>query len=462
MSSIDAQFAADFTDRYAPYLNPLPKVNSFREFLRFAKSTDRSGKQFRYPIQSAISHGVTTDRTGAIVNLNGARPGTEQEAILDGTDLYMREQFPYSAMLKARNGVSKDGDAAAYWDPLDKVMMTTLAGMEFYNELMLMYGPGPSTTGLANIGVIATTPVLGGTGPNWNSGTHPIVQLKSASWAAGIWNVAGAGGGSGSGMLVDIYQSDATTLVANNIKVEGVVDPSKCQVQMTTTSSGASGGVGGLGTSVGAGSAVTAGHIIVPAGFTNTTSAGVSAILNNVGTFANISAATNPFWRARQIDMGATAMTSDKFFQITSKLMSNGGTEGLTAWCNPLSFADLVTQTVNNTRWVNTNTEANETKIQGADTIEFLTGVGVCRLKRHPFIKQGEMWFLEPSTAMRIGASDITFRGANGNEGFFLEIADKTGSEIRAMSQQAALLTVPWHCAIATNIASAGADTSGS
>lgn len=445
MSAIDPQFAADFTDRYAPFLNPLPEVSSFREFLRFAKSSDRSGKQFRYPVQAAISHGQTTDRTGTAFALKGARPGVELEAILDGTDLIVRETFPYSAMLKARNGVSLQGDAAAYWDPLDKVMMTTLRSMELYNELMLMYGAGPTTTAASNIGVIATTPVFAGTGPNYNSGTHPIVQLTQASWAAGIWNNAGSGGGANSGMLVDIYQSDGTTLRAANIQVEGVVDPSKCQVQMTGASA----------------AAVTATDIIVPAGWVNTTSVGMGGILRNTGTFANINAATNPFWRCRSIDLANSAMTTSKFLAITAKLMSNGGKNGLTAWCNPIVFSDLVDATVNNTRWNNSMGD-NSVKMQGAETLEFMTAVGTCTLKRQEYMKQGEMWLLEPETSMRIGASDITFRGANGNEGFFLELTGNAGSEIRAMSQQAALLTVPYHNAIVTGILSPNADTSGS
>lgn len=446
MSAVDPQFAADFTDRYGAFLNPLPEVNTFREFLKFAKSSDKSGKQFRYPVQAAISHGQTADRTGTAFAINAARPGVEVEAILDGTDLIVRETFPYSAMLKARNGTSLQGDAAAYWDPMDKVMMTTLRSMELYNELMLMYGPGPTTTGLSNIGVIATTPVFAGTGPNYNSATHPIVQLTQASWAAGIWNNMGSGGGANSGALVDIYQADLTTLRVADVQVEGVVDPSKCQVQMFKT---------------GAAIAVTATDVIIPKAWINTTSVGVGGILRNTGTFANISATTNPFWRSRSIDLANTAMTASKFLAITAKLMSNGGKNGLTAWCNPIVFSDLVDATINNTRWNNSMGD-NKVKMQGAETLEFMTAVGVCTLKRHPYMKQGEMWLLEPETSMRIGASDITFRGANGNEGFFLELAGNAGSEIRAMSQQAALLTVPYHNGLVTGILSPNADTSGS
>ena len=449
MSAIDPQFAADFTDRYAPFLNPLPEVNSFREFLKFCASSDRSGKQFRYPVQAAISHGMTVDKTGTAFALKAARPGVELEAILDGTDLIMRETFPYSAMLKARNGVSLSGDAAAYWDPMDKVMMTLLRGMEHYNELMLMYGPGPDATGLSNIGVIATTPVFGGTGPNWGSATHPIVQLTQASWAAGIWNNMGSGGGAGSGALVDVYQSNHTTLVVADVQVEGIVDASLCQVQMFKSGSAV---------------AVAAGHVIVPQDWLSKTSVGVGGILRNTGTFANISAASNPFWRSRSINLGgATALSTDKFLAICAKLMSNGGQKnGLVAWANPIVFNDIVKGTNDQTRWINSSGETNEVKTQGTNELQFLTAVGTVTMKRHEYMKQGEVWLLEPETSIRIGASDITFRGANGNEGFFLELAGNAGSEVRAMSQQAALLTCPYHNGLIYGILSPNADTSGS
>lgn len=428
MSAIDPQFAADFTDRYAPYLNPLPEVSSFREYLKFCPTNDRSGARYVYPVQAAISHGQTSNASGTAFALNAARPGTELQAILDGTDLVVRETFPYSAMLKARNGVSLNGDAAAYWDPMDKVMMTTMRAMEHYNELMLMYGCGTGAAMLSDIGVIFSTPVAAGTGPNYQSATHPIVLLTSDSWAPGIWNNMGSGGGAGSGALVDIYQN-ATTLRVADVQIEGVVDPSKCQVQMFKSTGGPD--------------AVTAGDRIVPKGWVGTSSAGIQGILANTGTFANISATINPFWRARNINVGAN-FNSSNFISYCSKLMPNGGNGSLTAFIGPVLFADIVAGTINNTRWNNSMGD-NKVKMQGADVLQFMTATGVVTLRKHEYMKQSECWILMDDEAIRVGASDITFRGANGNEGFFLELVNNAGSEIRAISQQAALLTCPYH-----------------
>lgn len=440
MSAIDPQFAADFTNRYASYLNPLPEVNSFREYLQFAPTNDRSGAQYVYPVQAAISHGQTADKSGTAFTINPARPGVEVQAILDGTDLIVRETFPYSAMLKARNGVSLDGNAAAYWDPMDKVMMTTMRAMEHYNELMLMFGPGTGATILSDIGVISG--VKSGTGATgYGDATHPVVLLTAASWAAGIWNNMGGGGQLASGALVDIYQTNGTTLRVADVIVEGIVDPSKCQVQMFKSGSAV---------------AVTATDRIVPKGWLSNASAGVEGILTNTGVFANISAAINPFWRSRTVTVGG-ALTAQNFIAYCSKLMPNGGSGSLTAFIGPALFAQLVGDTVNTTRWNNSMGD-NKVKMQGADVLQFMTATGVVTLKKHEYMKQGDVWILMDDEAIRVGASDITFRGANGNEGFFLELTNNAGSEIRAISQQAALLTCPYHNLFLTGCTSATFD----
>ncbi len=328
MSAIDPQFAADFTNRYAPFLNPLPEVNSFREYLKFCPTQDRSGAKYVYPVQAAISHGMTSNATGTAFALNAARPGVELTAELDGTDLIVRETFPYSALLKARNGTSLQGDAAAYWDPMDKVMMTTMRSMEHYNELMLMFGCGLTSTLAADIGVVAATaPVLAGTGPNYGNATHPIVQMTKASWSAGIWNNMGSGGGANSGALVDVYNAAGTSTVETDVQVEGVVSAANCQVQLFKAASAVN---------------VTAGTRFVPKGWNSTTSVGVSGILRNTGVFANISAATNPFWRARTVTPVGGTLNADVFINACSKLMPNGGNGSLTAFCNPVVFSLIV------------------------------------------------------------------------------------------------------------------------
>jgi hypothetical protein len=446
MSAIDPAFAANFTIRYGDYLNPMPEVNSFREFMRLVPPTDRAGKEFHYPIQSAISHGQTLDITGTAYALNAARSPAQLEAVLDGCDIALRETLPYSAMLKGNNGASKSGDSAAYWQPFDYIMMTLLRGAEHYNELALMYGPGPGATIASDIGVIATTAVFAGTGPNFGSATHPIVQITRASWASGLWNNSGSGGNATGGMLVDILNAAGTATVETNVQVEGVVDPQLCQVQMFKTGSAV---------------AVAAGQRILPAGWYNKCCLGTQGILQNTGTFAGISAATNPIWRARQFPI-AGAMTRARVLQIAAKLFPNGLKKGLVAFANSQTFADLAEETHTLTRWNESSGQGVETKVQGTTKLTYISPVGQIEVRVHEFMKQGAMFFLEPDMSVRVGASDINFRGADGRGELFLELPNNAGSELRCISQQAPLLLQPYRNAIATGITNTGDDTSGS
>lgn len=444
MSAVDAAFAADFTDRYAPFLNPLPEVNSFRDFARLVPPRDRSGRQFRYPIQAAISQGVTRDITGTAYALNPARPAGELEAILDGCDLAVRDTIPYSAMLKGRNGVSKDGNAAAYWEPLDKVMKTLMWGAEFHTELDLMFGPGSGATLTGDIGVVATVPQIGGP-VNWNAA--PLLQLTHGSWAPGIWINAGDGGNSSGGMLVDVYNSAGDTLVASNIPVQGVGDPALCQIKLKAGGTGATNPV--------------AGQRLVPAGSLGKACVGVQGILQNVGTFANINAATNVIWRARQFSAGNAALTRAKILQLCAKLFPNGAKRGLRGFVNAHTFAQLAEETNDPSKsggqWFENGAE---TRVQGATKLEYLSPVGKVEITLHEYQKQGLAFFLEPENTVRVGASDITFRGADGSEGFFLELANNAGSEIRCIAQQAPLIKVPYRSAIVTGIVNDGDDKS--
>lgn len=434
MSAADPQFQANYTDRFGPYKNPLPEVNSFREFAKFVDGADRSGNQFIYPVQTAISHGQTADKTGTAYNLNPARPAGQQFAKLDAYDITMRETIPYPAMMQARNGVSQDGGSGAYWEPIDLAMMTTMRGAEHYAEIGAMYGPGGGTTALADIGVIST--VLSGT--NWNAAS--TVTITRASWMVGMWNNAANGGNAAGGMLVDILNAAGTTVIAVAVPTVGTVDPSKCQVSF------------GAGTTA---VAIAAGQRIVPFGWCGPLGAvagkaqvGVQGILENTGIFANINAATTPVWRCRNIVfVGGTALTRARIISTGAKLFPNGLKKGAKLFVNANTFVDLAEEPNNLTRWDSTQGKI-ETKIQGTANLQYISSAGVIDVAVHEYKKQGYAFFLENGGTIRIGAGDITYRGMNDGEDMFLELQDKAGSEIRNQQQQAPLLLNPYRNAI--------------
>jgi hypothetical protein len=445
--ALQASFQNNFTIRYAPFINPLPGDTSIRKYLKLVPPQQRNGLKMQYPVQAAFSHGQTVTPNGTIGTLKAARSGVQLMAEIDATNLYMRDVLSYDSFMRGNNGNSKEGNAAAYWAPYDKLVKDLQLGMEYYTEIALMHGPGTGATIVDDIGVVATTPVAGGSATTYGGGTGPVVQLTLATWTAGLWNNSGNGGTTGSGMLVDILNSAGTATLETNVEILGVVDPSLCQVKML-------GGTPGSTT-------VAAGQRILPAGWFQAQSIGLGGILKNTGTFANISAANNAFWRARSYNAGG-ALTAAKLLIALAKCHANGVRDGLDGFIHALQFADLVNETTPLTRW-NSDGSGNtgDVKVFGSERIEFMSAVGPVTLINHAYQKQGQAYFLPKKESVRIGASDITMRGIDDGK-IFLEIPDQTGSEIRSMAQQAPLIKVPAHALWVNGIVPTGADTSGS
>lgn len=446
--TVETQFQNLFLERFAPFINPLPYPTSVRKLFPLVPPSERNGLKMSYPVKAAFSHGQTVSNSGAISTLNAARPGVTLKAEIDATNLFMREQISYDSHMRGLAGASKKGGAAAsYWKPYDKIVRDMQEGMEFYTELALLYGPGTGGTILDDIGVVASTPVAGGSATDYDGGTGPVVQLTKASWSAGLWNNAGNGGETGSGMLVDVLNSAGTALVETNVEIIGVADPSLCQVKML---GGDTGGV-----------TVTAGHRFLPAGWYQKQAVGYGGILANTGTFANISAASNGFWRARSATP-AGPLTAAKLLQYLAKMHANGVRGGMVGIIHALHFSDFVNQADELIRWTTQNGGAStDVKVFGTDSIEFMSAVGKVTLINHQFQKQGQAWFFPRKETVRVGACDITMRGIDDGK-IFLELENKTGSEIRSMAQQASMIKVPAHALRVYGITPTGEDTSGS
>jgi len=441
------EFVNNFTIRYAPFINPQAPDTSIRKFLKLVPPKERNGLKLQYPVQAAFSHGQTVTPNGTIGNLNAARSGVDLMAELDATNLYMRDALPYDALMRGSNGASKQGDAPAYWKPIDKLVKNLQMGMEFYTELGLKYGPGTGATILDDIGVVATTPVAGGSATTYGGGTGPVVQLTAASWMAGMWNIAGDGGNSDSGMLVDILNSAGTAVLETNVRIIAVQDPALCQVKMIGSTPGST--------------TVAAGHRILPAGWFQSQAVGIGGILRNTATFAGINAAAAPFWRARGYNAGGP-LTAAKMLIALAKMHAVGVRGGLVGFIHALQFGDLVNETTSLTRWnAKDDGSTGDVKVFGSEKIEFMSAVGPVTLVNHLYAKQGEAEFLPAKESVRVGAADITMKGIDDGR-IVLEIPNQTGSEIRSMAQQAALIKVPAHALRVFGIVPTGQDTSGS
>lgn len=444
----NSTLAALLTTRYGQWKRPIAAPDTFTASLPFVPSDDKSGLQFSMPIMVAISQGATTDNTGGVVTLKGARSGKNAQAVLDGVNLYMQEQLSYSDLMKMSNGASEDGGSAAYSSGPDWVMYSMLLGLQHHSEMMALYGAGTTTTLGSDIGVVD----LLRAGTNIGAGGPATISITRATWAKLIWLNSGGGGDVDKGMLIDIYDTTGVTLRANNVRVIGVTDSTKCRIQIaSTTASGTF-----PGTTTGPNYVPVATDRLIPAGWNATSALGVSGIMQLVGSFAGIDNTLIAQWKPQGFDAGASTISFDVLQNFAGKLRGNGFKKGVfQVWAAPPVMSTLTNSFFTLGRWNDGN--GRDKKTTGTNALEVDTQVGKMVLNSYGYIKQGEILVIAEGEAVRIGAAEERTDGVKG-DGLVLELQGLSGTEMRAMAQFAPLLTTPFFSGRIFNFTSTGDD----
>lgn len=421
-----ANWLPDYKQRYGEFTNPLPEENTIADWFDFVPQDQRPGQNFNFPVVVQNEHGQTADNTGTAFGLNSAIDSVLKNAQIDGSTLALVGNIPYDVTFRGRNGAGNGNNGGAFRSAFELKTSLMMQSMEFYRELSLLYGCGSTTTAAANIGVVASV-----TGTNLGTGAGMALSITAASAAPAIWNNM-------IGALVDIYQSDATTLRAASVSVTAF-----------TASSGAAGSLNVVQAfKTSSSTVVAANDIIVPAGWLSKTCVGVEAILTNSGTIFGINAATYPMWKAINFSAGSAALTRAKVLGMMAKLFPNGLDQGGRLFVSANTFADLAEEADALQRFTG-NTD--EVKRQGANALEYKSPAGPLSVVLHKYMKNGEAMFFPRGIGKRVGSTDITFRG-EGQDWFFLELPNNAGCQLRVMSNQAPVLRIPYRCAIITGI----------
>jgi len=429
-----ANWLPDYKQRYGEFTNPLPEENTIADWFDFVPQDQRPGQAFNFPVVVQNEHGQTADNTGTAFNLNSAIDSVLKNAVIDGSTLALVGNIPYDVTFRGRNGAGNGNNGGAFRTAFELKTSLMMQAMEFYRELSLMYGCGNTTTAAANIGV-CSAPITGGA--NLGTGAGQIVSITTASLAPGLWNNM-------IGALVDVYQSDATTLRAAGVSVTAFntsVGTTLATVQLFKTSSSA---------------VVAPNDIIVPAGWVSKTCVGVESILTNTGTLFGINAGQYPMWKAVNFSAGSAALTRAKILGMAAKLFPNGLDSGGKLFVSAPTFGDLAEEADALQRYTG-NTD--EVKRQGANNLEYKSPAGTINVALHKYMKQGEAMFFPKGIGKRVGSTDITFRG-EGQDWFFLELPNNAGCQLRTLSNQAPVLRIPYRCALIsaiTNSSTSGA-----
>lgn len=409
--------------RYGKFENPLPSDNTLAEFSTFVQQDMRGGENYNFPVKLGHEHGITPNVDNTAFALNSAVDSVTKNAQLDGATIMILGNLSYDQIAKMMHGAKNGGSGgASYFEPLDFKIMSLMESGEMYREGYLMYGPGTASAAAANIGVINANVSAADLDP------AIVVNITAPTWAPGLWNNMVGG-------LVDIYQSDGSTLRESGVTVQAVVKATN-RLTLYKASSTAT---------------PAAGDVIVFRDSRTKSCYGLQAILENSGSLFGIDAAVYPQWKAVSWAVSG-ALDRSQIMGLAGELYANGLRGGGKLFVSGRAFADLSEEAAELKRF----TGNTGVKKQGDSNLIYETPAGDINVVVHGFMKQSIAMFFGNGLVHRIGATDLTFTLPGTGQWFYQNLASNAGGQFRIYSNQAPVITVPYHCAIMTGIESSG------
>lgn len=399
----------------------LPEETSMCKVFKYAPESQQPGDSLKTSVQTANEHGVTFNNDGSGFTLNAAIDSVIKQASLGGSEIAMRGRIPYATAAQSQNP-GNGSNGRAFFGAVELKMKYLAKAGDFWREIMTTYGCGTASAAACNIGVVSAS-VSGA-----NLAAPQVVNITRATWNATIWmNLV-------PNALVDIYQTDGTTLRASGVTVTAR-DSTQNRVTLTKAGSAA---------------VVAATDIIVMPGALTKQCYGVQPILENTGTLFGIDAAAVPVWLPVQFN-AAGQLTTSKIRGFGIRMSDNGQKDGGDLMVGTAAFGDLADECQNDQR-VNDDREA---RIMGPNTISVRTPCGQITVTKYMYMKQGLAMFVGKNVgAKRVGAQELAFDVANMKKFLETPVADAAAYELRMYGQNAPFLEKMAHCGIISGITS--------
>jgi len=417
-----------FKQRYGRWIDPLPDEHTLADFGDFIPSENRPGLGYNFPVLTGLELGQTANVDNSAFALNAPVDSTVLNANLDGATIMLQSVVSYDTIYKSLNGTGNGSSGGAYKTALDQTVQAMLQGAAMYRELALAYGPGTSAAVASNIGVV------GGSVSGANLGAVQVVYLTEASWIPGLWIIAASGGAGNTGMRVDVYQADGTTVRETEVIVRSRPSTTQTRLTLYKASSAAT---------------VAANDRIVPFGWRTKSAFGLEAIYNNTGTIFGIDASSVAPWRCMTFSAGG-AMSRAKIMAMAAAVSINGVKNGGKLFVCAPTFADMAEEANALQRYTG-NTD--KVKRQGASQLIYETAAGQVEVVVYQYAKQGQAFFISGDNFRRVGSTDLTMRPIGGGaEAFFQHMPSNAGASLRIFSNQAPVFEMPYRNFLITGI----------
>ena len=401
---------------------------------------DKLGEFYIVPVRLGLEQGITVSKTHTSINLNNAIPGVYEQAQVAGSEIINRAELSYGNM--ARLAKAKGNSKEAYDQDVALKIVNMVQGAEAHREIHMLYGAGPGSTAVGNLGVV---------GRKVHTAGQPTIAIAftTASLMPGFWQDM-------LGMRVQFLNAAGTGHPANvgtqSFQVTSI--GSIATLGYLTLTEVDAGAADDLATDIaGVDPVATNALQIIPFGSYQQSMVGITGILSNgASTLFNISGATYPQWRGVTIPVGG-AFSFNQFIKGIARAATNKLKTGGTLYIGHSAWSDLISNEVAMREYF--GKDMGGVTDVGFSELVFTTQVGKTKIRPYPYLKQGDAVFLANKEWGRYGSTDLTNTlPGNPDEWFFHQQTGRSGAEIRTYGDMCVFCENPSHSILYSGIAS--------
>lgn len=392
----------NFKEVYADKIeNLIPDGVKLYNMIPFQKESQRQGNLYHQPVVLGLEHGVTYGGpNGDAFALNSSIAGVMKDAQVQGYEMVLRSVLSVAAASRSLNS------ASSFEKSTKHLVANMLRSFSRRLEVQLLYGK----RGIGTVSGVA----------------GQVITITDASWAPGIWSGAES-------MVVDVYQSDRTTLRKANLEISAVSFDNRTITIVAGTSL----------------SGIAANDVIFYKGANGNEFDGIDNIIRNTGTLFNISASSYNLWQGNV--QGNSGTNRDLSFRIITDAVTRLVEKGLAdqevlVLINPVQFDVLLEE--QDAKRLYDSSYGKDKATAGAKEIEFYSQNGKIKIISSIYVKAGSAYVLCLDEFVRVGSSDITFNMPGFEGEFFRVLNDANGYELRAYTDQALFCSAPGRNAV--------------
>lgn len=413
----------NFKKVYGDLSSLLPLGYKIQEKIKFDKMA-KIGESYNIAVVLSREGGVTlAGSAGGVTSLNPATAGAVSQALVRSSEILLPSYIPFSVIAR-----SQGAPESAFIKSTSLIVKNNLQSHQDYMESLLLYGQAD-----AGLGYVS----------------YATATYRGVSLTAGAGTINGVTFATGGVDTTNNYILLAPGQFASGIWVGRVGTPI-CQVATATNAIVGQGKIVAVNSQYGyikvdftpvAASSATSHKLCFPGMESASEFVGINKILSNTGSLFGIDAGAYELWKGTQYAVSSVKLTFSVLQDAMAAAVNQGLDGDVVAYCNPRSFAKLVTDQAA-LRMYDSSYSKSEMS-NGSESLTFWGMAGKMEIVPHRYVKEGECYLLHIEDWMRPGSQDIQMK-VNGADGELISLLEnQTAYRFMTYSDTAVICSAP-------------------